>query len=199
MITSDTDFILSFPHMAAIALARTNVIAFSNNNYKSEVRGRAFIKARKQIEKALWEHRKKRYFIGIVGMTGTFRIKVECPLPERKTCDAKDWESYERVCQQEGGLALSASSLNKMKTTNENPIPHIPLKFEDAIAAALETPPERKPKKQPSASRRSREETEAHNGEGRGTGKGRGPSSKYPPAEPGALDCEPLEAAVWGR
>jgi hypothetical protein len=22
---------------------------------------------------------------------------------------------------------------------------------------------------------------------------------KYPPAEPGALDCEPLEAAVWGR
>jgi hypothetical protein len=23
--------------------------------------------------------------------------------------------------------------------------------------------------------------------------------SKYPPAEPGALKCEPLEAAVWGR
>jgi len=34
------------------------------------------------------------------------------------------------------------------KTTNEKPIPHIPLSFEQAIAAALETPPERKnPKK----------------------------------------------------
>lgn len=35
----------------------------------------------------------------------------------------------------------------KQRTTNEKPIPHIPLKFKDAIAAALETPPERKPKK----------------------------------------------------
>lgn len=35
------------------------------------------------------------------------------------------------------------------KTTNEKPVPHIPLRFEDAIAAALDTPPERKPKKKP--------------------------------------------------
>jgi hypothetical protein len=34
------------------------------------------------------------------------------------------------------------------KTTNEKPIPHIPLSFEQTIAAALDTPPERKkPKK----------------------------------------------------
>jgi hypothetical protein len=26
-----------------------------------------------------------------------------------------------------------------------------------------------------------------------------GPQGKYPPAEPGALDCEPLKAAIWGR
>jgi len=28
---------------------------------------------------------------------------------------------------------------------------------------------------------------------------GRGDPSKYPPAEPGALGCEPLKAAVRGR
>lgn len=36
--------------------------------------------------------------------------------------------------------------MTENKKTNEKPVPHIPLKFEDAIAAALETPPERKPK-----------------------------------------------------
>jgi hypothetical protein len=25
------------------------------------------------------------------------------------------------------------------------------------------------------------------------------PSGKYPPAKPGALICEPLKAAIWGR
>jgi hypothetical protein len=40
----------------------------------------------------------------------------------------------------------------KQRTTNEKPVPHIPLKFEDAIAAALETPPERK-KKEPKKTR----------------------------------------------
>jgi hypothetical protein len=35
------------------------------------------------------------------------------------------------------------------KTTNEKPVPPIPLKFEDAVAAALETKPEPKPKKKP--------------------------------------------------
>ncbi len=32
------------------------------------------------------------------------------------------------------------------KKTNEKPIPHIPIKFEDAVKAALETKPEKKPK-----------------------------------------------------
>ncbi len=37
------------------------------------------------------------------------------------------------------------------KTTNEKPIPHIPLSFEQIIAAALETPPERKKKQRAKA------------------------------------------------
>jgi predicted nuclease of predicted toxin-antitoxin system len=53
VITSDTSFRKSFPHMAAIALGKTSVIAFSNNNYKSNVRGNAFLKALPQIEPLL--------------------------------------------------------------------------------------------------------------------------------------------------
>jgi hypothetical protein len=100
VVTSDTSFAKSFPHMAAISLGRTTVIAFTQNNYKSEVRGSAFIKARREIEKALNDHRGK-YFIGVVGMNGTFRVCAESPLPTRKTCDR-----YEAVCKQEGVLAL---------------------------------------------------------------------------------------------
>lgn len=48
-----------------------------------------------------------------------------------------------------GDSGSSASPLSKMKTTNEKLIPTIPLSFEQTIAAALETPPERKPKKKP--------------------------------------------------
>jgi hypothetical protein len=106
VITSDTLFMKSFPHMAAIALAKTRVIAFSNNNYKGEVRGAAFIKAKRLIERALAVN-KERYFIGVVGMHGTFRICSESPMPSRKTCDAKDWESYERVCKTAGVLPLA--------------------------------------------------------------------------------------------
>jgi hypothetical protein len=92
--------------MAAVSLGRTTVIAFTQNNYKSEVRGNAFIKARKLIEKALRKHQGKKYFIGVVGMDASFRICDESPLPTRKTCDPKDWDSYEIVCKQEGVLAL---------------------------------------------------------------------------------------------
>ena len=42
-------------------------------------------------------------------MAGTFTIKAEAPLPSRKTCDDKDWESYERVCKAEGVLPLAPS------------------------------------------------------------------------------------------
>jgi predicted nuclease of predicted toxin-antitoxin system len=110
VITSDTDFMKSFPHMAAIALAKTTVLAFSNNNYKSEVRGNAFLKALPLIESELQKHkrsRKNKYFIGVIGTLGTFSVKVESPLPHRKTCDPRDWESYERVCAAEGVLVLA--------------------------------------------------------------------------------------------
>ncbi len=109
VVTSDTAFMKSFPHMAAIALARTSVLAFSHNNYKSEVRGRAFLKALPRIEKEVARHQREHklnYFIAVVGMAGTFTVKAESPMPHRRTCDAKDWESYERVCQAEGVLAL---------------------------------------------------------------------------------------------
>ena len=107
VITSDAAFRKSFPHMAAVALGKTTVIAFTQNNYKGEGRGRAFIKAKPLIENALRKHRKrKRYFIGMVGMNGTFRVCDESPLPTRKTCDIKDWDSYEQVCRNEGVLPL---------------------------------------------------------------------------------------------
>lgn len=108
VVTSDTAFMRSFPHMAAISLAKTTVLAFSNNNYKSDVRGNAFIRARPRIEKVLSVHRRRhKNFIGVIGMQGTFTVKKEAPLPERKTCDPRDWESYERVCKYEGVLALA--------------------------------------------------------------------------------------------
>jgi hypothetical protein len=106
VITSDTAFMKSFPHMAAIALARTSVVAFTNNNYKSAVRGDAFIKARASIERAIKKH-KGEYFIGLVGMNGAFSIKAESPLPSRKLCEQSDWESYERVCRRAGVLSLA--------------------------------------------------------------------------------------------
>jgi hypothetical protein len=106
VITSDTAFMKSFPHMAAIALARTSVVAFTNNNYKSAVRGDAFIKARASIERAIKKH-KGKYFIGVVGTNGTFSIKAESPLPSRKLCEQSDWESYERACLRAGVLSLA--------------------------------------------------------------------------------------------
>lgn len=110
VVTSDTDFMKSFPHMAAIALAKTTVLAFSNNNYKSEVRGNAFLKALPAIEAELAFRRRRRkniYFIGTIGTLGTLTIKADSPLPHRKTCDPRDWESYERVCAAEGMLTLA--------------------------------------------------------------------------------------------
>jgi predicted nuclease of predicted toxin-antitoxin system len=101
VVTSDKDFMKSFPHMAAIALGNTTVIAFSNNNYNSDVRGRAFIKAKAKIERAIRKSKGVR-FIGSVGTNGDFKVNERDPNPQRKTCDDRDWESYERVCKSEG-------------------------------------------------------------------------------------------------
>jgi hypothetical protein len=106
VITADTLFMKSFPHMAAIALAKTRVIAFANNKRTSDVKGAAFIKARKAVEAALRKH-KGSYFIGVVGLPGSFRICAESPLPSRKTCHQADWDSYERVCKSAGVLPLA--------------------------------------------------------------------------------------------
>lgn len=107
-MTSDTAFMKSFPHMAAVSLAKATVLAFSNNNYKSNARGEAFLKALPKIEKEIYSHRRsRRNFIAVIGMGGTFRICQEAPLPERRRCDQRDWDSYERVCKEQGVLALA--------------------------------------------------------------------------------------------
>ena len=38
---------------------------------------------------------------------GLFRVVEEKPLPYRVTCDPRDWESYKRVCAEEGVLAFT--------------------------------------------------------------------------------------------
>lgn len=101
VITSDKTFTRSFPHMAAIQLGRTTVLYFSNNNYKSQVRGEAFLAARTAIMRALKRHQGVP-FIGSIGKDGAFTILDNAPRPLRKLCDARDWESYRRVCQSEG-------------------------------------------------------------------------------------------------
>lgn len=112
VVTSDLRFRKSFPHMVAIALGKTTVIAFTHNSYNSDVRGRAFLKALADIEDAIaWHRQRRKNFIGIVGMQGTFRVVEEKPLPYRATCDLRDWESYERVCTAEGVLAFLPEAL----------------------------------------------------------------------------------------
>lgn len=107
-VTTDTRLLRAFPHMAAIFLARTTVIAFTHNNYNADVRGKAFVKALPEIESAIRAHRKRKAnFIALVGMQGTFRVLQEKPLPHRALCDARDWASFERVCAVEGVLALA--------------------------------------------------------------------------------------------
>lgn len=108
VVTSDLKFRKSFPHMAAVALGKTIVIAFTNNSYHSDVRSSAFIKARQQIEDEIAKHnRRRKNFIGVVGMQGTFSVKEEKPLPHRVICDPRDWESYKVVCKAEGVLAFA--------------------------------------------------------------------------------------------
>jgi hypothetical protein len=106
VITADKQFTKSFPHMAAIALAKTQVIAFAKNKGTSQQKGDALLKVRTDIEKAVREH-KGQSFIGVVGIKGSFRVCDESPLPSRKTCEPADWESFERVCKAAGVLALA--------------------------------------------------------------------------------------------
>ncbi len=103
VITSDKKFMKFFPHMAAIALGRTTVLFFGQNNWHSQVRGDAFLKARKSIIHAL--DKQTENFIGCIRTDGIFKIVDKKPKPARKLCDPKDWESYRRVCQMEGVIA----------------------------------------------------------------------------------------------
>lgn len=101
VVTSDKEFMKSFPHMAAIALGKTMVFAFSHNNYNSKVRSEAFITARPAIDRIIRGNRGKS-LIATVGMTGTVSINNLNPRPTRKSCDPADWQSYVDVCRAEG-------------------------------------------------------------------------------------------------
>jgi hypothetical protein len=80
-VPSDTEFMKSFPHMAAIAIARTTVLAFSNNSYKSVVRSNAFSKAMPLITAELLKHKRRR--------TNTYLIGCHVPIAcEMAFCDS---------------------------------------------------------------------------------------------------------------
>jgi hypothetical protein len=100
VVTSDKQFMKSFPHMAALALGRTTVFAFSNNNYNGRVRANAFIAATKAIKAAIEQHRGEP-FIATIGMLGTVEINAVNPRPTRKACEIADWNSYLEVCKAE--------------------------------------------------------------------------------------------------
>jgi hypothetical protein len=103
ILTSDKLFMKSFPHMAAIALGKTTVLFFSKNNWRSELRGNAFIEAQSRVMHAL--KKQKENFLACIGFGGTFSIVNRNPKPMRKLCDPRDWESYQRVCESEGIIA----------------------------------------------------------------------------------------------
>jgi predicted nuclease of predicted toxin-antitoxin system len=119
VLTADKDFMRSFPHMAAIALGKTTVIAFTSNNYNSAARGRAFIRAQSRIFRAINDS--ETNFIGSVGMDSTFVILERSPFPNRKYCDEKDWNSYERVCKAEGIDPNPRTSLAKSPSVPRGP------------------------------------------------------------------------------
>jgi hypothetical protein len=101
IVTSDKLFMKSFPHMAAIALGRTTVLAFSNNNFNAQVRGTAFIAATRAIATCM-SQAAGNPFIATIGTKGDVTVNDRNPRPTRKACDRADWESYVRVCKVEG-------------------------------------------------------------------------------------------------
>jgi len=117
VLTADRDFMKSFPHMAAIALGKTTVIAFTSNNYNSEARGRAFIKAKSRVFRAIRDN--EANFIGSVGMDSTFLILERSPAPNRKYCDERDWNSYERVCKAEGIDPASRAPFQESRSASD--------------------------------------------------------------------------------
>jgi hypothetical protein len=82
------------------------VIAFTNNNYKSQVRGDAFIKARKLIEKSLASH-KGAYFVGVVGTNGVWR-QANVPVNDnQKSRLSLELLSSSLVCAVDAGWAAA--------------------------------------------------------------------------------------------
>lgn len=93
------------PHMAAVELGRTKVVAFASNKHTAAVKAKAFLLAEKRIMRAIVKSKDKG-FIGVVDMGGGFRVQEPNPRAPRKRCDQKDMASYARVCDAEGILFL---------------------------------------------------------------------------------------------
>ena len=144
--TSDTLFMKSFPHMAAVALARTRVLPSLNNNHKSVVRGAAFIKGRPQIEKALAAHKRDT-------LHRSCRYEGRFPdLRPSATTFSRDMPP-KRLGELRAGLphrwsvstcseALERGESNDAETSQQRkPIPHIPLPFEEVMKDVLKVKP----------------------------------------------------------
>jgi len=100
LITSDKSFLDHFTHMAAIRLGKTRVFAFTSGSDNMHVRGKAFLKARAKILRALKHH--EAPFVASVGLSGDVNVVDEKPMPTKKLCRPEHWESYLKVCKSEG-------------------------------------------------------------------------------------------------
>lgn len=100
LVTADLDFKRLFTHQAAITLGRTAVLSFTGSTYNSEIRAKAFLKAKSKIFRIL--KNQPRPFIATIWLGGEIHLDNPNPSPNRNRVDRKDWESYERVCKAEG-------------------------------------------------------------------------------------------------
>lgn len=100
LITSDKSFLDHFTHMAAIQLGKTRVFAFTSGNENMHLRGKAFVKAKAKILRAIKHHTAP--FVASVGLSADVNIVDEKPMPTKKLCRPEHWESYLKVCKAEG-------------------------------------------------------------------------------------------------
>jgi len=86
--------------MAAIQLGKTRVFAFTSGNENMHLRGKAFVKAKAKILRAIKHHAAP--FVASVGLSADVNIVDEKPMPTKKLCHPEHWESYLKVCKAEG-------------------------------------------------------------------------------------------------
>lgn len=100
LVTADLSFKALFTHQAAINLGSTAVLSFTGSTYNSAKRGEAFLRGKAGIFRML--KKQTRPFIATIWLRGEVHLDSAHPSPNRKRVDPRDWESYERVCKEEG-------------------------------------------------------------------------------------------------